>query len=110
MAEGRGPVNVQGLLPPASLSVLSRSPGHVSGAAAATAAVVPRTATNGSAAEETVHLQVLQSAVHEELQPADSRKDAHRRAAVLVRHMREGFPQAGSSEGSSVNIHDSSTK
>lgn len=110
MAEGRGLVDVQGLLPPTPLPLLPRPSGHVSGAAAAAAAVIPRSETNGPEAQETVHLQVLQSTVHQELQPADSREDAHRRAAVLVRHMRKGLPQTGSSEGSSVNIHYSLTR
>lgn len=73
---------------------------------------VPRTAARAAeqsgawgrcAAKETVHLQVLQSPIHEELQFADTRTDAHRRAAVFVRYLRESVQATGSFKGPSVS-------
>ena len=45
-------------------------------------------------AEETIRLQVLHAAVHQVLQLADPRKNSHRRAAVLLRPLREGLQTA----------------
>jgi len=50
----------------------------------------------GVATQEAVYLQVLQPPVHQVVQPADPRAHAHRRAALLVRHLRQGVPPTGS--------------
>ena len=54
--------------------------------------------------QEAVHLQVLQPPVHQILQFAHPRADAHGRAALLLRHLRQSLPPSGPSPRSPVNI------
>jgi hypothetical protein len=54
--------------------------------------------------QEAVHLQVLQSAVHQVVQLADPRAHAYGRAALLVRHLREGVSAPGPPQGPQVHM------
>ena len=41
----------------------------------------------GGAAQEAIHLQVLQQTLHQELQPPHTRENPHRRETLSLRHL-----------------------
>ena len=53
--------------------------------------------------EEAVHLPVLWTSLHQVVQPADPRENAHRRASLLVRHLWESVQTPGPSQGPQVS-------
>lgn len=56
-----------------------------------------------NAPKETIHLQVLQSPVHQILQSSDPWANAHWRASLQLWHLRQSLPSPGSSERSSLH-------
>lgn len=56
---------------------------------------LPQQKDDRTEAEETVYLPVLQSSLHQKLQPAHTRENPHRRATLLLRHLRQGLQKTG---------------